>query len=72
MENDDKKLSRLDIDKQLWLAKQKELSEYEIIERRKKRNLYWLWSKIFVLLIIIAIILIIYWKDIVMAVKCFK
>ncbi len=54
-----------DIDKQLWLAKQKELSEYEIIQRRKKRNMYWVWKKILILLAIIAILVMAYWEDIV-------
>ena len=65
MENNDKELSKLDIGKQLWLARQKELSECEIIERRKKRNLYWMWQKIFVLLAVIMIFILIYWGEIV-------
>lgn len=55
----------LDIDKQMWLAKQKELSEYEIIQRRKKRNMYWVWKKILILITIIIIVIMIYWEDIV-------
>ena len=55
----------LDIDKQLWLAKQKELSEYEIIQRRKQRNIYWVCKKILILFIVIAIFVMIYWEDIV-------
>ena len=65
MGNNDKELSKLDIGKQLWLARQKELSECEIIERRKKRNLYWMWQKIFVLLVVIMIFILIYWGEIV-------
>lgn len=65
MENNYKELSKLDIGKQLWLARQKELSEREIIERRKKRNLYWMWQKIFVLLAVIMIFILIYWGEIV-------
>ena len=65
MENNDKELSKLDIGKQLWLARQKELSECEIIERRKKRNLYWMWQKIFILLAVIMIFILIYWGEIV-------
>ena len=55
----------LDIDKQLWLAKQKELSEYEIIKRRKQINMYWVWQKILILLAIVAILVMAYWEDIV-------
>lgn len=55
----------LDIDKQMWLAKQKELSEYEIIKRRKQRNMYWVWQKILILLAIVAILVMAYWEDIV-------
>ena len=65
MENNDKELSKLDIGKQLWLARQTELSEREIIERRKKRNLYWMWQKIFVLLAVIMMFILIYWGEIV-------
>lgn len=61
---DEKEFSNLDIDKQLWLAKQKELSEYEIIKRKKNRKLYWIWKKILVLLAVVAILIMIYWDKI--------
>lgn len=60
----EKEITKLDIDKQIWLAKQKEISEYEIIKRRKKRKMYWIWKKIFILLAIIAIIILAYWEEI--------
>ena len=60
----EKEIIKLDIDKQIWLAKQKEISEYEIIKRRKKRKMYWIWKKIFILLAIIAIIILAYWEEI--------
>lgn len=61
---DEKEFSNLDIDKQLWLAKQKELSEYEIIKRKKNRKFYWVWKKILVLLVVVAILIMIYWDKI--------
>lgn len=61
---DEKEFSNLDIDKQLWLAKQKELSEYEIIKRKKNRKFYWIWKKILVLLAVVAILIMIYWDKI--------
>ena len=64
MEETEKETAQLNIDKQLWLAKQKEISEYEIIKRRKKRNMYWILKKIFILLAIIAIIILAYWEEI--------
>ena len=60
----EKEITKLDIDKQIWLAKQKEISEYEIIKRRKKRKMYWIWKKIFILLAIIAIIILAHWEEI--------
>jgi len=60
----EKEITKLDIDKQIWLAKQKEISECEIIKRRKKRKMYWIWKKIFILLAIIAIIILAYWEEI--------
>lgn len=60
----EKEITKIDIDKQIWLAKQKEISEYEIIKRRKKRKMYWIWKKIFILLAIIAIIILAYWEEI--------
>lgn len=60
----EKEITKLDIDKQIWLAKQKEISEYEVIKRRKKRKMYWIWKKIFILLAIIAIIIWAYWEEI--------
>lgn len=60
----EKEITKFDIDKQIWLAKQKEISEYEIIKRRKKRKMYWIWKKIFILLAIIAIIILAYWEEI--------
>jgi hypothetical protein len=60
----EKEITKLDIDKQIWLAKQKEISEYEVIKRRKKRKMYWIWKKIFILLAIIAIIILAYWEEI--------
>lgn len=57
--------SDIDIDKQIWLAKQQELSECEIIQRRKNRQWYWMWKNILILLAIIALLLMIYWKEIV-------
>lgn len=64
MKETEKEITKLDIDKQIWLAKQKEISEYEIIKRRKKRNMYWILKKIFILLAIIAIIILAYWEEI--------
>lgn len=60
----EKEITKLDIDKQIWLAKQKEISEYEVIKRRKKRKMYWIWKKIFILLAIIAVIIWAYWEEI--------
>ncbi|MBR0038527.1 MAG: hypothetical protein IJP71_00810 [Lachnospiraceae bacterium] len=60
----EKEITKIDIDKQIWLAKQKEISEYKIIKRRKKRKMYWIWKKIFILLAIIAIIILAYWEEI--------
>lgn len=60
----EKEITKLDIDKQIWIAKQKEISEYEVIKRRKKRKMYWIWKKIFILLAIIAIIILAYWEEI--------
>ena len=60
----EKEITKLDIDKQIWLAKQKEISEYEIIKRRKKRKMCWIWKKNFILLAIIAIIILAYWEEI--------
>ena len=60
----EKEITKLDIDKQIWLAKQKEISEYEVIKRRKKRKMYWIWKKLLILLAIIAIIILAYWEEI--------
>lgn len=60
----EKEITKLDIDKQIWLAKQKEISEYEIIKRRKKRKMYWIWKKLIILLAVIAIIIMAYWEEI--------
>lgn len=59
----EKEITKLDTDKQIWLAKQKEISEYEIIKRRKKRKMYWIWKKLLILLAIIAIITMAYWEE---------
>ena len=60
----EKEITKLDIDKQIWLAKQKEISEYEVIKRRKKRKMYWIWKKLLVLLVIITFIVLAYWEEI--------
>ena len=64
MKETEKETTQLDIDKQIWLAKQKEISEYEVIKRRKKRKMYWILKKVFILLAIIAIIILAYWEEI--------
>ena len=64
MKETEKETTQLDIDKKIWLAKQKEISEYEVIKRRKKRKMYWILKKVFILLAIIAIIILAYWEEI--------
>ena len=56
----EKNNTELDIDKQIWLTKQKELSEYETIKRRKQRNMYWMWKKILILITVTVIVIMIY------------
>ena len=57
-------LINLDIDKQIWLAKQQELSECEIILRKKKRHWYWVRKNVLILFVIITLIIMAYWKEI--------
>lgn len=55
--NERQSVEGLDLDKQLWLAKQKEISENEIIQRKKKR--YWYRMKGRIILVVSIIVMIV-------------